>query len=283
MTRPQKIEWPEKARIAVVLQVPFEQYESRSHHAKDLVAVPLLPDDLVEQGVPDMLLKSADEYGERGLWRLVDLLDKHHVTATGVCSGLAVERYPEVVNAFKQGSGGREICAHSWAQDITSYRLNREQMRANVRKCVDVITKVTGDRPVGWVSPGGQQNEHTLPVLAEEDFLWLGDHANTDSPFVLKSGDKKMVGMTTPFHTNDTMYVRGWCPPSHYVELFCRSFDVLYEEGSQVIGAVAHSTIYGNPFGVWAYDQVIKYVKSFPDVWITTRREIAEWYLQHYT
>jgi hypothetical protein len=26
VTRPQKIEWPEKARIAVVLQVPFEQY-----------------------------------------------------------------------------------------------------------------------------------------------------------------------------------------------------------------------------------------------------------------
>jgi len=282
MTRPQQIEWPEKARIAVALQVPFEQFERRSHHVQNLVTVPTLPQDLVEQGVTDFLLRSADEYGERGLWRLVDLLDRHELTATGVFSGLAVERYPEVVKAFKQGAGGREICAHSWAQDIASYRLDREQMRANVRRCVDIITKVTGERPVGWVSPGGQQNEHTLPVLAEEGFLWHNDYANTDSPFILKVGGKKMVGMAVPFDINDTMYARARVPPSHYVEMFCRSFDVLYEEGSQIIGAVAHSTIYGHPFGVWAYDQVIRYAKSFPKAWFATRRQIAEWYLERY-
>ena len=92
-----------------------------------------------------------------------------------------------------------------------------------------------------------------------------------------------MVGMAVPFHTNDTMYVRGWVPPSHYVEIFSRAFDVLYEEGGQIVGAVAHTTIYGHPFGIWAYDQVIKYAKGFPDVWFTTRKEIAQWYLQNYT
>ena len=288
MARPQTIEWPEKARIAVALQVPFEQYERGSGlaskaHLADLVVIPTLPSELLAQGLPDLLMMSYDEYGERGLWRLTELLDEHNVTATGVFSGLAVERYPDVVKAFKQGGGGREICAHSWAQDIQSYRLDREQMRENVRKCIDVITKVVGDRPVGWVSPGGQQNEHTLPVLAEEGFLWHCDYANTDTPFLLEVGGKKMVGMAVPFHVNDVMYVRERVPPSHYVEMFCRSFDVLYEEGGQIIGAVAHSTIYGHPFGAWAYDQVIRYAKSFPKVWFATRQEIAEWYLKHYT
>ena len=287
MARPVRIEWPEKERIAVVLQVPFEQYQRGGAHAskihlKDLVAVPTLPEEVTAQGVPDLLAMSWDEYGERGLWRLTDLLNGHHVTATGVFSGLAVERYPEVVKAFRQGGGGREICAHSWAQDIQSYRLNREQMRENVRRCAEVITKVAGERPVGWVSPGGQQNEHTLPVLIEEGFLWHGDYASSDAPFLLQEGGKRMVGMAVPFHVNDTMYVRERVPPSHYVEMFCRSFDVLYEEGGQVIGAVAHATIYGHPFGTWAYDRVIKYAKGFSDVWFATRCEIAQWYLDHY-
>jgi hypothetical protein len=91
-----------------------------------------------------------------------------------------------------------------------------------------------------------------------------------------------MVGMSVPFHVNDVMYVRQRVPPSHYVEMFCRSFDVLYAEGGQVIGAVAHATIYGHPFGAWAYDQVIRYAKGFSQVWFATRREIAQWYLDHY-
>lgn len=91
-----------------------------------------------------------------------------------------------------------------------------------------------------------------------------------------------IVAMSIPWDVNDLMYVLQWVPPSHYVEMFCRSFDVLYEEGGQIAGAVAHTTIYGRPFGIWAYDQVIRYAKSFPKVWFATRQEIAEWYLDHY-
>ncbi len=283
MGRPQRIEWPNGARIAVVLQVALEQFEGAGWiNADRMVTIPLLPRNLVEQGTPDLLLQSWDKYAELGMWRLVELINRHSVTATGVCSGLAVERYPDVVKAFKQGGGGREICAHSWAQDIDSFSLDREQTRANVRRCIDIITKVTGERPVGWVSPGGQYLEHTLPVLAEEGFLWHGDYANTDTPFILEVSGKKMVGMSIPWDVNDIGWTRARTAPSHYVEVFCRSFDVLYEEGGQILGAVAHSTIYGRPFGIWAYDQVIKYAKGFPKVWFTTRRQIAEWYLQQY-
>ncbi len=54
------------------------------------------------------------------------------------------------------------------------------------------------------------------------------------------------------------------------------------EVTAQVIGAVAHATIYGHPFGAWAYDQVIRYAKGFSHVWFATRCEIAQWYLDHY-
>lgn len=279
----EKIEWPGGARIAVGLNVVLEQFEREAADVRDLVSIPLIPNELVKKGVPDLLLKSWDEYGEVGFWRLVDLLDKHNIPATGVFSGLAVERFPDMMKAFTKGGGGREICAHSWAQDIRPYNQDREQLRANIRKCVDVIKKVTGERPVGWISPGGQCGENMLPVLAEEGFIWHADYSTSDAPFIREAGGgKKLVGMTVPWDVNDVIYIRGQVPPSHYVEMFCRSFDVLYEEGGQIIGAAAHGTIYGRPFGIWAYDQVIRYAKSFPKVWFATRRQIAEWYLQRY-
>lgn len=282
MTLPKRIEWPEKARIAVVLQVPCEQFEKATAYAGRMTNFPLLSKELLEKGLTDYLLMSHDEYGELGLSRLTELLDKHNVTASGVFSGLTVQRFQDVVKAFKKGVGGREVVAHSWAQDIRSYNLDKEQMRANVRKCVDIITKVTGERPVGWVSPGGQRGEHTLPVLAEEGFIWHGDYNNCDGPFTLESQGKKLAGMQVPYDINDTMYIEAKVPPSHYVEMFSRAFDVLYEAGGQVLGAVAHATVYGHPYGIWAYDQVIKYAKGFPKVWFATRRDVAEWYLKKY-
>jgi hypothetical protein len=88
MVRPVRIEWRERTRIAVVLQLLFERYGRGSAHAskirlQDLVAVPTLPKEATAQGVPDLLAMSWDEYGEQGLWRLTDLLDRHRVNLWG--------------------------------------------------------------------------------------------------------------------------------------------------------------------------------------------------------
>lgn len=286
MVRAPRIQWPNGARIAVVLQVAFEQFDASNpayiNQASRLTSIPLLPKELVAQGQPDLLLQSWDEYADVGLRRITELLDRHDVPATLVCSGLAAERYPESVKAFHQGAGGREVCAHSWSQDLSPHTLTREQMRKNASRCADAIEKATGQRPVGWVGPGGQHNSDTPLALADEGFIWQGDFANSDAPFTIDAGGRKIVGMGLPWDVNDVMYVRFRTPPSHYVELFSRSFDVLYQEGGGILPAANHCTIYGRPFGVWAYDEIIKYAKSFPGVWITTRRAIAEYYLQHY-
>ncbi|MFC2122531.1 polysaccharide deacetylase family protein [Bacteroidota bacterium] len=269
-----------------MLQVAHEQFEAVTteyfNQAQRLTPLPLLPREMVESGKKDLVLKSWDEYAELGLRRITGLLDKHNVKGTLVCNGIAAQRYPDAVRLFKQGGGGREVCAHSWSQDLSPHVLNRQQMKDNARRCVETITKVAGERPVGWVSPGGQFNDHTPAVLAEEGYIWHGDYANTDSAFTIETESGKIVGMSLPWDVNDVMYIRMRIPPSHYVELFCRSFDILYEEGGQILPAVAHTCIYGRSFGIWAYDQVIKYAKSYPNVWFTTRQEIAEWYLEQY-
>lgn len=277
-----RYEWPNGARIAIVLQVPLELWSERDEDG--LGFVPKLPADVAEQGHRDLLTESMQRYGpEVGMWRLIELLDRHGLPAMGVFSGVAVERYPEVAQAFVNGAPGREICAHSWGQDVRSYRLSREEMRANVRRCVEVIQKTTGERPYGWVSPGGQFLEETAEILAEEGFLYHGDYADTDSARVMEVAGRQLVAMSVPWEVNDySQYAITYHPPSAFVEIFKRSFDVLYQEGGQVLGAVAHAAIYGRAFGVSAYEEVISYARGHRDVWFTNRRDIARWVLEQY-
>ena len=278
MPRPEKNTWPNGARIAVVLQVPFEVW---SGHSSSLATVPQLPDERVAAGERDLLTESFRRYaGEVGMWRLIDLLDRHGVPATGVFSGKAAEDYPDVARTFLEGALGREIAAHSWTQDTFTYDLDDESMRDNIRRTAAAIEAASGQRPVGWVDAGGLFVASTLRLLAEEGFLYHGAYAHSDTAEVVEAAGRPIVQMSVPWDVNDYLqYVQSYNPPSHFVEIFTRSFDVLYEDGGQIVGAVAHAGVYGHAFGISAYDEVIRYAKAHDDVWITSRREIAEWVL----
>lgn len=279
MPRPVRPTWPGGARIAVVLQIPFEVWE---HHSSSLVTVPQLPAEQTARGRRDLLTESFRRYaGDVGMWRLIDLIDRHQVPALGVFSGKAAEDYPDVARAFLEGGPGREIAAHSWTQDLFTHDLDDEAMRANIRRTAAAIERACGERPVGWVDAGGLFVESTLGLLADEGFLYHGAYAHSDTAEVVTQGGRPIVTMSVPWDVNDYLqYVLSYNPPSSFVEMFRRSFDVLYEEGGQILGAVAHAGIYGHAFGVSAYDEVIEYAKSRPDVWITNRREIARWLLE---
>jgi hypothetical protein len=123
MARPVRIEWPEKARIAVVLQVPFEQYERGGAHAskthlQDLVPIPTLPEEMTAQ-VCRIFWQRHGRAWEQAL--------AAHRPAGSVprarreFSVVTVARYGDVVKAFKAAEG--EKFAHTLAQDIQSYRL----------------------------------------------------------------------------------------------------------------------------------------------------------------
>jgi peptidoglycan/xylan/chitin deacetylase (PgdA/CDA1 family) len=276
-----RYDWPGGARIAVVMQIPFElsaQSAGTTIEGHGSTIVPALPSDILAAGHRDVLAESMEAYGgEVGMWRLIDLLDRYDVSATGVFSGLTAERYPEVLRAFLAGAGSREICCHSWGQDVRSYRLSKEEFRQTVRRCVDAIEKATGYRPVGWVSPGASFLSSAVEVLAEEGFAYQGDYANNDSGDVVTINGKRLVRMSVPWDVNDYFqYALSFNPPSSFVEAFQRSFDVLYEEGGQVLAAAAHASVFGRPLGIWALGQCISYAKSHKDVWFATRAEIAE-------
>lgn len=276
--------WPNGTRVALVFQLMLEQWagpyvESGWHLCPSISA------DEIKRGVQDLSTLSWQAYGGKaGFYRLMDMTHRHGIVASGVFSGVAIERYPDVAQEFVER--GNEIVAHGWSQEIRSFRLTDHDMLENIKRTQKIIQDTTGYQAAGWMSPMAQPGENSMRLLAQEGFLYTMDSAEDDYSVIHKISDHTIVSVPTSFDVNDhQIYLRSLNPPSAYVEVFKRNLDVLIEESRQgpprVMSAVFNANLYGHPLGTWALQECIRYAKGLPDIWITTHRAHAEHLLNH--
>ena len=103
-------------------------------------------------GVVDLQARSWAEYGAKaGAWRLLDLLDRDALRAVFYTSGVVAQHYPDLPAAITRR--GHHVAAHGWSQGTLPAYLSPEQEAADIGRCVDVLTRTSGTRPAGWLSP----------------------------------------------------------------------------------------------------------------------------------
>jgi len=96
-----------------------------------------LPDELVDQ-VPESVRP------------ILDLLDKHEIKATFAVLGSVAERHPKLVKEIYDK--GHEIASHAWSHK-TLYELGRDAFEAEIKKSVELLREITGERPIGFRAP----------------------------------------------------------------------------------------------------------------------------------
>ena len=63
-----------------------------------------------------------------------------------------------------------------------------------------------------------------------------------------------------------------------------KAFDQLYEEGAEngkVMCIPLHPFLIGQPHRIGPFAEALEYITGHDEVWVTTGREIAEWYYEH--
>jgi len=134
MSRPTPIEWPEKAKICVTFIVPWEvwpeNFATRESLQRQSGTTP--PANAVFK--KNMAAVTEREYGDRvGIWRLMDLFNRHNLKVTFLMNGLKVEQFSNEVREFK--AQGHEFSSEGYEHEY-SFMYTREQEQESIRKTV---------------------------------------------------------------------------------------------------------------------------------------------------
>ena len=281
---PPRAEWPNGARVAVSLSVAYEEGSEYSlldgdpHREPTGEIVSPVPMDQ-----RDLVNESMFEYGSRvGVWRVLDLLDRQEVRATFFCCGLALERNPEVGPEITRR--GHDICGHGYRW-VEAFKMDREAESEDIRKTVEVIHRVAGQRPLGWHNRYANSLNTRELVVEEGGFLYDSNAYNDDIPYFVSINDGSWLVVPYSFDTNDARSYRAGGSVADYSQSMVDTLDRLYEEGEvspKMMSVGIHCRISGRPGRSEALERFIQYAKGFPGVWFARRSDIARWWWERY-
>lgn len=230
-------------------------------------------------GAIDTQAESWAAYGyRRGIWRIIEVLARADVRATVFASACLVEHAPDTLLALT--GDGHEVAAHGYSQHIIPALLSPEEEAADVERCVDLLTSVTGSPPLGWLSPRGTPSANTARIVAEHGMEWFGDVFDEDEPYVLSTPAGEIVAIPLKMEVNDLpLHMRYGNPPRAFLDVFDDTFDAMYEQGGDgcYLDVTVHAHVFGRPHGAWTLEAIARRVAEHTDVWVPTRLELARW------
>jgi allantoinase len=278
------VRWPGGARLALSIVVNYEEGSERSHEMGDganegLGEVPRS----VAGDYRDLGTESVYEYGSRaGAHRLFRLFDQLGVPCTVFAAAVALERNPTVAGAIAEA--GHEVCAHGWRWS-EQWRLSVEEERRQIGLAVASIERTCGARPVGWYSRW-MASEHTRELLAAEGgFAYDSDAYNDDLPYYVPAAGQPFLVVPYTLTYNDSRFAYGQTGSVAAFFGDCQqAVGYLCEEGEtapRMMSVGLHPRWTGQAARCAGLRDFLREVQARGDVWIASRRDIAQWWRTH--
>ncbi|WP_421928599.1 polysaccharide deacetylase family protein [Neoaquamicrobium sediminum] len=280
MTEP-SFSWPDNARLAMSFVINIEEGSEMSTARGDKGPEPV--DELgVSLKIPirNYVNESNYDYGVRaGAKRIFGAFEKAGIRTTVTAAAMALENAPELADMIR--AGDHEPCSHGWRW-VHQFSFDEARERDFIGKAVSSIEKTTGTRPHGWLSRY-LHTDRTHRLLVEAGFEYHMDDLSDDTPRWLmvdtEAGAKPLVIIPYALDTNDMKFwLAPGYTPAQWLDYAVDTFDRLYEEGAdgpKMMSVGLHLRIMGRPGRIGALEKLIQHVQSKPDVWCTTRLDIA--------
>ena len=277
----QRFAWPNNARIAFVLGIAFEAWD-RNKPSRGAALQSALPANALCKR--DWSTETFREFGGKvGVKRLLDICDKYDFKVSMPINGLTCEYWPELVK-YAHGRG-HEMVAHGWDQGEYLYMLTREQEKEDIFKTVDAITRLTGEKPTGWSSPGVRSTDHTPEIILEAGLRYHCDYHDEEMPYPLTISGKLLIEFPHQYTINDHRMLQSMTR-QEFFERFKDEFDYRYEIGREnptMMNVITHGYISSRIPNIDTFEQIIAYAKRHTDVWFARRGDVAAWARKYYT
>ena len=282
-------QWPGDARIALQFVLNFEEGAESSVLHGDAGSEQFLSEmsNPPAFAARHLSMESIYEYGARvGVWRLLREFERRGLPLTVFGVAMALERCPEVRAAFVEL--GHEIACHGWRW-IHYQGVDETTEREHLARAVEVITRLTGEPPLGWYT--GRDSPNTRRLVAEHGgFEYDSDHYGDELPFWLQvqTADGTLAPhLVVPYtlDANDMRFAlpQGFSQGDDFFSYLRDSFDVLYAEGDEhpaMLSIGMHCRLLGRPGRMRGLQRFLDHIQQHDRVWVARRIDIARHWKQ---
>ncbi|KAK2809376.1 hypothetical protein FQN50_003835 [Emmonsiellopsis sp. PD_5] len=230
---------------------------------------------LVGYGIQNPTNVSRGVFGATvGVDRLLNLWDRYNIKATWFAPAHTVESFPNQL--AKVRDAGHEIGLHGYAHEYVS-DLSLQEQRAILERSIEILTKFTGSKPLGFAAPGWRTSKELIPLLEEYGIMYDHSFMHHDvQPYFapVSSAGWIETDMNQPAELwmRPMTKIRPRFVDTHVVEkLWMEQFDFAYREYDEFIFPMSiHPQVSGNPQVILMHERIIEYINKHEGVeWMT--------------
>ncbi len=244
--------------------------------------------------------------GEVGMPRLVNLFKRLGVKTTWFIPGHSIETFPEQTAMVVEA--GHEIGIHGYSHE-NPISMTPEQEEAVLDKCIDLVAKVSGRRPTGYVAPWWEFSPVTNELLLKKGIKYDHSLMHKDfEPYYVRVGDRwtlidyskkpqewmkplqrgtetDLIEIAGSWYLDDLppmMFIKkapnshGFVNPRHLEEMWRDQFDWVYREMDYAVFTMTiHPDVSGRPQVLLMLERLFNHISRHPGVRFTTFDDIA--------
>jgi allantoinase len=271
------LKWPGGARVAVWVCPNIEHYEFLPGPVRVRDPWPRCPH-------PDVLGYGLKDFGNRvGVWRIFETMDRIGIRCTVSLNLGNPEHYPEIFEACERRSW--DYMCHGIYNTQYLWGYSEKEERAFIADCVETFRRLTGRPLEGWFSPAASHTPNTPDLVAAAGIRYFCDFYHDDQPFPVRVKSGQLITIPYQMDLNDAVLHSGSGEGEEFERIATDMFDTLYAEGEthgRVLCVAIHPYISGRPHRLKYVERVLDRLTRHAGVWMTTGREIADWYYSHY-
>lgn len=292
---PPHAQWPGQARIAVQFVLNYEEGGENCVLHGDAGSEQFLSEMFNPASYPErhMSMEGIYEYGSRaGVWRILREFERRGLPLTVFGVSTALQRHPELTAALVEA--GHEMACHGlkW---IHYQDMDEATERAHMQDAIDIITRMTGQRPLGWYT--GRDSPRTRQLVVEHGgFAYDSDYYGDDLPFWMKVQTRDgsvHPHLVVPYtlDCNDMRFAlpQGYSHADPFFQYMKDTFDALYAEGDQqglnrpkMMSVGMHCRLLGRPGRITALQRFLDHIQRHSHVWVARRIDIAHHWATHF-